>query len=70
MILEGRGVVEVGGATAPVGPGDRVLIPAGSPQRITNTGGADLVFDESAPRGSSPRPTSTSNWFPDSARFG
>ena len=39
VILEGRGVVEVGGATAPVGPGDRVLIPAASPQRITNTGG-------------------------------
>ncbi len=44
VILSGQGHVEVGGETAPVGPGDRVLIPAGVPQRITNTGASDLVF--------------------------
>ena len=45
VILEGRGRVEVG-ALAPqdVGPGDVVIIPPGTPQRIANTGGADLVF--------------------------
>ena len=45
VILEGRGVVEVAGETARVGPGDRVLIPPDAAQRITNTGAADLVFD-------------------------
>ncbi|MFO1209480.1 MAG: cupin domain-containing protein [Amaricoccus sp.] len=44
VILSGHGLVEVGGETAPVGPGDRVLIPAGVPQRIGNTGSDDLVF--------------------------
>ena len=44
IILSGHGLVEVGGETAPVGPGDRVLIPAGVAQRIANTGTADLVF--------------------------
>jgi mannose-6-phosphate isomerase-like protein (cupin superfamily) len=45
VILEGRGLVEVDGVTAPVGPGDRVLIPADAPQRISNTGPTDLLFD-------------------------
>ncbi|MFO1144802.1 MAG: hypothetical protein U1E59_20975 [Amaricoccus sp.] len=31
LILSGHGLVEVVGETAPVGPGDRVLIPAGVP---------------------------------------
>ena len=44
MILRGEGLVEVGGMPAPVGPGDRVLIPPGVPQRITNTGEVDLEF--------------------------
>jgi mannose-6-phosphate isomerase-like protein (cupin superfamily) len=45
VILAGGGVVEVGGIAAAVGPGDRVLIPAGMPQRIACTGAGDLVFD-------------------------
>ena len=44
IVLSGEGFVEVGGETAKVGPGDRVLIPAGVPQRITNTGAGDLAF--------------------------
>lgn len=37
--------MEVGGLLATeVGVGDVVLIPPGCPQRITNTGSADLVF--------------------------
>jgi mannose-6-phosphate isomerase-like protein (cupin superfamily) len=45
VILAGHGVVGVDGETAPVGPGDRVLIPAGVPPRITNSDASDLVFD-------------------------
>ena len=44
VILSGHGIAEVGGETAPVGPGDRVLIPAGVAQRIANAGTSDLVF--------------------------
>jgi mannose-6-phosphate isomerase-like protein (cupin superfamily) len=44
VIVEGEGMVEVAGETARVQAGDRVLIPAGAPQRITNTGIGDLVF--------------------------
>ena len=45
VILEGRGVVEVGGlAATEVGPGDVVRIPAGERQRIRNAGEGDLVF--------------------------
>lgn len=44
VIQEGEGVVEIAGLRHPVGPGDRVLIPADVAQRITNTGAADLVF--------------------------
>lgn len=45
LILEGRGLVEVGDQPAcPVGPGDVVLIPSGCRQRIANAGSADLVF--------------------------
>jgi mannose-6-phosphate isomerase-like protein (cupin superfamily) len=44
VVLSGEGIVEVGGETAEVGPGDRVLIPAGAPQRITNTGAGELEF--------------------------
>jgi len=46
IILSGHGLVEVGGETAPVGPGDRVVIPAGVAQRIANTGTSDLLFYE------------------------
>lgn len=45
VILEGRGVAEVGDMQpADVGPGDVVLIPSGCRQRITNTGQSDLIF--------------------------
>ena len=45
LLLAGCGRVEVGNA-APreVRAGDAVRIPAGCRQRITNTGGSDLVF--------------------------
>lgn len=44
-ILEGAGQVELGdNRLHQVGPGDVVLIPAMTPQRITNTGDDDLVF--------------------------
>ena len=45
LLVAGRGRMEVGEiAPREVGPGDVVLIPAGTPQRITNTGSEDLVF--------------------------
>lgn len=45
LILEGRGLVEVGDELAEeVGPFDIVLIPPGERQRIGNTGDGDLVF--------------------------
>lgn len=45
VILEGAGRVEVAGQDpVTVGPMDVVNIPAGAPQRITNTGARDLVF--------------------------
>jgi mannose-6-phosphate isomerase-like protein (cupin superfamily) len=44
VIVSGSGVMEVGGETAAVGPGDRVIVPAGVPQRVSNTGAGDLVF--------------------------
>ncbi len=45
VILQGVGRVEVGGlAVQSVNPGDVVVIPPRSSQRITNTGQVDLVF--------------------------
>ena len=45
IISEGTGRVEVGDlAPQNVSPGDVVLIPAGVPQKITNTGPVDLIF--------------------------
>ncbi len=45
IILEGKGLVEVGElAPTRVGPEDVVLIPPGTPQRITNIGDSDLIF--------------------------
>jgi mannose-6-phosphate isomerase-like protein (cupin superfamily) len=45
LILEGKGLVEVGNLPPrEVNPGDVVLIPSSSRQRITNTGVQDLVF--------------------------
>ncbi len=44
VIEEGRGLVEIGGESAEVGPGDRVVIPAGVTQRIANIGAGELLF--------------------------
>lgn len=45
VILEGRGRAEIGGLPPQdVGPGDVVLIPPGTSQRIANAGKTDLVF--------------------------
>jgi mannose-6-phosphate isomerase-like protein (cupin superfamily) len=45
VILKGTGRVEVGTRAAEdVSPGDVVLIPRSSPQRITNIGNDDLIF--------------------------
>ena len=44
VIESGEGIVEIDGKQARVGLGDRVDIPAGTPQRITNTGKGDLIF--------------------------
>lgn len=45
IIAEGRGRVEVGEMpSAEVGPGDVVVIPPGTRQRIGNLGSADLIF--------------------------
>jgi mannose-6-phosphate isomerase-like protein (cupin superfamily) len=45
VILEGQGRVELGDLPPQdVGPGAVVVIPPGCPQRIRNTGAADLVF--------------------------
>ena len=45
VIVSGQGEMEVGDAPSRgVEPGDVVVIPAGTPQRITNAGEEDLVF--------------------------
>jgi len=44
LIESGEGRVEIGGIESDVAPGDVVLIPAGTTQRISNQGEADLVF--------------------------
>lgn len=45
LVISGRGLVTVGeGPPEAVGPGDVVVIPAGVPQKIRNTGVSDLVF--------------------------
>jgi mannose-6-phosphate isomerase-like protein (cupin superfamily) len=45
VILEGTGQVTVGdGPAEAVGPGDVVVIPPDTAQRIANTGATDLVF--------------------------
>ncbi len=44
VILRGIGVAEVGGVRAAVRPGDRVVILADTPQRITNAGAGVLAF--------------------------
>lgn len=44
IVLEGTGDMEVGDERFPIEPGDRVLIPPGTAQRVTNEGDRDLVF--------------------------
>jgi len=45
VIQLGSGLMELaGGASFTVGPGDTVIIPAGTSQRISNTGKGDLQF--------------------------
>lgn len=45
VIESGNGRMEVEGLSAhDVSAGDVIIIPAGTPQRITNTGAEDLVF--------------------------
>lgn len=45
ILSAGSGTMEVGDeGPVVVGPGDVVEIPAGTPQRITNRGDADLTF--------------------------
>ena len=45
VIMRGSGLMEVGGKAAfAVGPGDVIAIPAGTSQRIANTGSEDLIF--------------------------
>jgi len=44
IIASGTGRVEIGDLKQQVESGDVVRIPANTPQRIINTGGADLLF--------------------------
>ncbi len=44
LVESGSGRVEIGGIEADVAPGDVVLIPAGTTQRISNRGEEDLIF--------------------------
>ncbi len=44
LIEQGAGLASIGDRSLPVAPGDVVHIPAGTPQRIENTGTTDLVF--------------------------
>ena len=44
LIISGKGRVEIGEIASTVGPGDLVLIPRETRQRITNVGKDDLVF--------------------------
>lgn len=45
LIVQGRGVARIGDLEpADVGPGDVVVIPAGTPQQISNSGDYDLLF--------------------------
>ncbi|WP_428609593.1 cupin domain-containing protein [Sedimenticola sp.] len=37
MVLQGEGVLEIAGAPVQIGPGDSLLIPAGTPHRVVDT---------------------------------
>jgi len=43
-VLEGRGLMHVGGETAEIGPGEAVYIPPGSTQFVENAGPGRLAF--------------------------
>jgi mannose-6-phosphate isomerase-like protein (cupin superfamily) len=43
-VLQGSGRAEVGGVQISIEPGDVVLIPPDTVQRVVNTGAGDLVF--------------------------
>ena len=42
IVRAGRGVIEIDGVEQEVAAGDRAIVPAGTSQRITNTGAGDL----------------------------
>jgi mannose-6-phosphate isomerase-like protein (cupin superfamily) len=45
VVVQGRGAARIGDLPpADLEPGDVVVIPAGTPQQVTNTGSDDLVF--------------------------
>ena len=45
VVGKGSGLMGIGaGAPFEIGPGDTVAIPAGTSQRVTNTGDSDLFF--------------------------
>ncbi len=44
IVIEGRGMMEVGERSFEIGDHDQVVIPPGCPQRITNLGDGDLRF--------------------------
>ncbi len=45
VVGKGSGLMEIGaGPPFEIGPGDTVAIPAGTSQRVTNTGDSDLLF--------------------------
>lgn len=46
FVIEGHGVVTLDGLERTVEAGDAVDVPVGSPHRIENDGGTDLVFVE------------------------
>jgi mannose-6-phosphate isomerase-like protein (cupin superfamily) len=44
FIIDGEGIMEVDGETAPVRDGQAVCIPPGATQRVINSGSTDLAF--------------------------
>ena len=45
VVGRGNGLTQVGtDAPFEIGPGDTVVVPVNTPQRVTNTGDVDLVF--------------------------
>ena len=44
IVIAGIGRLEVGSETMKIGAGDQVVIPAGTPQRVTATSDVDLRF--------------------------